>query len=86
MRTTLAINGAPEIILEKAVKLGVAKSRTDAIRLGILSLNKEYSLVKDIEMELVAKKIAQEKETLKANNQNYLNKKEALKKYSAFLK
>jgi len=84
MRTTLAIEGAPEAIIEKAVKLGVARSRTDAIRLGILSLNKEYCLIKDLEMELVAKKIAQEKEEMKKNKQKYLSKRKALSKYSAF--
>ena len=81
MRTTLAIDGAPEAILEKAVKLGVARSKTEAIRLGIFALNKEFSLIKDLEMELVARKIMQEKAEMKAKGERYLTEEEALGKY-----
>jgi len=81
MRTTLAIDGAPEAILEKAVKLGVARSKTEAIRLGIFALNKEYSLIKDLEMELVASKILKEKAEMKAKGERYLTEEEALGKY-----
>ena len=81
MRTTLAIDGAPEAILEKAVKLGVARSKTEAIRLGIFALNKEYSLIKDLEMELVARKIMQEKLEMKKKGERYLTEEEALKPY-----
>jgi len=81
MRTTLAIDGAPEAILEKAVKLGIARSKTEAIRLGIFALNKEYSLIKDIEMELVARKIMQEKAEMKKKGERYLTEEEALGKY-----
>ena len=41
MRTTLEFEGAPEIILDKAVELGLARSKTEAIRMGIFALNKE---------------------------------------------
>ena len=82
MRTTLAINGAPELILAKAVELGLARSKSEAIRLGIFSLNKEYSLIKDLEMELVAKKIMKEKAEMKANGKKLLTLDEALKPYA----
>ena len=85
MRTTLAINGAPELILSKAVELGVARSRSEAIRLGIFALNKEYGLVKDLEKELVAKKILKEKAEMKAKRQDYLSEKEALAPYKHLL-
>ena len=86
MRTTLAIKGGPELILAKAVELGIARSRSDAIRMGILSLNKEYGLIKDLEMELVAKKIEQEKAEMKAKGQRYLNDEEAMRPYKHLLK
>jgi len=82
MRTTLAINGAPELILAKAVELGLARSKSEAVRLGIFSLNKEYGLVKDLEMELVAKKIMKEKAEMKAKGKRFLTLEEALKPYA----
>ncbi|MBS3058749.1 MAG: hypothetical protein J4478_05105 [Candidatus Diapherotrites archaeon] len=54
VRTTVAFEGVSELILEKAVQLGLARSRTEALRMGIFALNKEYNLVKDIEQELLA--------------------------------
>jgi len=47
-------------------------SKSEAIRLGIFSLNKEYSLIKDLEMDLVAKKIMKEKAEMKAKGECYL--------------
>jgi hypothetical protein len=86
VRTTLAINGAPELILAKAVELGLARSKSDAIRLGIFSLNKEYGIVKDIESELVARKIIKEKAEMKARGERYLTEEEALQPYKHLLK
>ena len=80
MRTTLDIAGAPELILAKAVELGLATSKSEAVKMGIFSLNKEYNLVKDFEVELVAKKIASEKAAMKSKNERYLSEDEALKK------
>ena len=81
MRTTLKFEGVPELILEKAVELGLARSKTDAIRMGIFALNKEYNLVKDIELEMVGKKIGKEKEEMKRKGQKYIDKETALAKY-----
>ena len=81
MRTTVSFKGVPEMILEKAVELGLARSKTDALRMSIFALNKEYKIVKDIELELVSRKIEKEKEEMKRNNQTYLDKEDALTKY-----
>ncbi len=81
MRTTLEVKGAPNAILEKAVELGVARSKTDALRMGIFSLNKEFNLVKDLEMELVARKIMKQEEEMKRKGLKYLSENEALAKY-----
>ena len=81
MRTTLSFEGLPELILEKAVELGLARSKTDALRMGIFSLNKEYHLVKDIEDAMVARKLEEEEEEMKASGKKSLSEKEALSKY-----
>ena len=81
MRTTLAFEGATEVILEKAVKLGLARSKTDALRLGVLALNREYNLVKDLEEELVARKLESEEKEMKRKGERYLSEEEALAEY-----
>ena len=81
MRTTLSIKGMSEVVVEKAVEVGLARSKTDAIRLGILSLNKEYHLVKDVEMEMVARKLKQEEAEAKRKGTKFLSKEEAFAKY-----
>jgi len=81
MRTTLQFEGVPEVILDKAVELGLARSKTDAIRMGIFALNKEYNLIKDIELEMVGRKIEKEKSEMKAKGQKYINLDEAMSKY-----
>ncbi len=81
MRTTVAIKGTPELILEKAVDIGLARSKTDALRMGIFALNREYKLVKDVELELVARKIVREKKEMTRKGERYLSEEEALAKY-----
>ena len=81
MRTTLEFEGIPEVILAKAVELGLARSKTEAIRMGIFALNKEYNLVKDLELELVGRKIAKEKAEMERKGQKYLSEDEVKKKY-----
>ncbi len=81
MRTTLEFEGLPELILQRAVEIGLARSKTDALRMGILSLNKEYGLVKDIERELAERKLEDEEQEMKRPGKRYLSEKEALSKY-----
>ncbi len=81
MRTTVQLKGMPNIILEKAVELGVARSKTDAIRMGVFSLNKEFNLVKDLEIELVARKIEKQEAEMKRRGLKYIDEETALAKY-----
>lgn len=71
----------PELILQKAVELGIARSRTDALRQGVFSLNREYCLVKDAEAELVERKLRAEEAEMKKAGTKYLSEKQALSKY-----
>jgi len=57
MKTTIEITGFPELVLERAVELGIARSKTDALRIGILELNDKFRLVQNVEDELVVKKM-----------------------------
>lgn len=81
MRTTLEFVGFPEVILQKAVDLGIARSKTDALRMGIFALNKEFHLVENPEAALVAKKLEQEEKEMKKKGTKYLSEEQALSKY-----
>jgi len=81
MRTTVEFEGVDELILNKAVELGLARSKTSALRMGIFALNREYKLVKDIELELVERKIMKEKGKMNKKGEKYLTEEKALAKY-----
>ena len=81
MRTTLQFEGLPELILQKAVDYGIARSKTDALRMGIFSLNNEFNLVKDVEEEMVEHKLAEEEKEMKRSKTKYVSEEKALSKY-----
>ena len=77
----MEFEGTTELILKKADELGLARSKTDALRMGVFALNREYKLIKDIELELVSRIIKDEKKTMDEKGEKYLSEKEALDKY-----
>lgn len=85
MRMSVSTDGFIDLVLNKAVELGIAKTKNEALRMGVLSFNKEYGIVKDIELELVAKKLEKEEAEMKRKNKKYLSEKEAMKKYKHLL-
>jgi len=89
MRTTIEIKGLPELILEKAVSTGIARSKTDALKVGILIMNDKYKLVDNVkeidDPKLIAAFKRKEKD-MKANKQKYITHEEVMKKYGHLLK
>lgn len=85
MRTTIELKGVPDLILDKAVRTGLARSKTDALRMGIFSLNEKYGLVKDVEQELLVRRLELDhQENLHLGR--YLSEEEALAPYQKILK
>ncbi len=75
---------AQDLILDKLTKMGIFKTRSEAIRAGIMGLNKEYNLFKnaqDIEDELVVKKMLKIQEEDKRGKRNYVTLREFQKKH-----
>lgn len=85
MRMSVSTDGFMDVVLNKAVKLGIAKTKNEALRMGVLSFNKEYGIVKDIELEMVAKKMQKEQELMKKKGQKYIPYDKAMKKYKPLL-
>jgi Arc/MetJ-type ribon-helix-helix transcriptional regulator len=75
---------AQELVLEKLTKTGIFKTRSEAIRAGIMGLGKEYSIFKtaqEIEDELVVRKMQRIDEEIKAGKRKVFTEEEVKKKY-----
>ncbi|OIO25008.1 hypothetical protein AUJ14_05205 [Candidatus Micrarchaeota archaeon CG1_02_55_22] len=81
MKTTIEIAGYPEIVLERAVELGIARSKTDAIRLGVLALNQVYHLLDNAEDEMVVRKMQRMEAENEAAGRKLETLEDVLKKY-----
>lgn len=73
-----------EMVVDKLTEAGVFKTRSEVIRAGILGLGKEYGIIgslKEIEKELVARKLKKEASDMKRKKKAYLSEDAALSKY-----
>ncbi len=62
METVVRFEGVPEYILDSLVSMGYFRTKTEALRAGVLELGKEYGILdnpKAIEDELAARKAAE---------------------------
>ncbi|MCC7552259.1 hypothetical protein KO317_01170 [Candidatus Micrarchaeota archaeon] len=58
MHITVNFEGYIEDIIENAIQKGLAKTKTEALRLGVLELNDRYGLLKnDTELSMLKKKL-----------------------------
>ena len=76
MNVNVKFSGAVEDILEAAVKLGYASTKTEALRLGALELNNRYNLLTQREDEqdiavadAIMERVAKGKERLYSESQ-----------------
>ena len=82
MKTTIEMTGYLEQVLQKAVDVGLARSKTDALRIGVLELNHHYNLVEEAsETDLVVKKMIKLDQETKAGKRKILSEDDVFKKY-----
>lgn len=82
--TLVRFQGAQEVILDKLTELGIYKTRSEAIRAGILELGKEFKVFKnaqELEDELVARKMLKIDNEIKQGKRKIISEKEVAKKY-----
>ena len=75
---------AQELVLDKLTRTGIFKTRSEAIRAGIMGLSKEYTLFKsaqEIEDELVVKKMIKISNEIKEGKRRTFTEEEVKKKY-----
>jgi len=51
MNMNVKLTGIPEQIMQGAIKAGLAKTKTDALTLGLLELEHKYKLLEQLEDE-----------------------------------
>ena len=82
--TLVRLGGAQEIVIERLTKAGIFRTRSEAIRAGILQLGKEYNVFKglrDIEDELVARKMLKISDEVANGKRKLLSEAQVKKKY-----
>jgi hypothetical protein len=68
--------GIPEQIIASAMKLGIAKTKTDAIMLGLLALGDKYSLLERLEDEEDVREAKRILADVKSGKEKYIGAKE----------
>jgi hypothetical protein len=79
MYATVKFEGVIDKILEKAVQSGLAKTKVEALRMGVLELERRYNLLRT-EDEFAVKKMQQIDKELKLGKRKVLSEKEAFGK------
>lgn len=83
MEAVVRFDGAVAVVLEKLVDMGYFRTRSEAIRAGVLELGKEYNLLKspqEVEDELVVRKLQRVEEEAKKKNVKFVSLDDALKR------
>ena len=83
--TLVRFEDAQEHIIEKLTALGIFKTRSEAIRAGILELGRFYGVfknVKELEDELAVRKMSKISKELKTGRRRLLTEKEVKRKYA----
>ena len=83
MNMNVRLEGIPEQIIASAMKLGIAKTKTDAIMLGLLALGDKYSLLERLEDEEDARDAERILREEKAGKRKLYNAKEFEKRTGA---
>lgn len=80
----MRFDGAVAVVLDKLVDMGYFRTRSEAIRMGVLELGREYGMLntpQEIEDELAAMKMQRLDEETKAGKRKLLSEKDVLRKY-----
>ena len=82
--TLVRMEGTQQLILEKLVKRGYFKTKSEAIRAGVLELGKEYGILKnarEIEDELVVRKMMKISQEIREGKRKTFTLEQVKKKY-----
>lgn len=84
MEAVVRLDGAVADVLERLVGLGYFRTRSEAIRVGVLELGKEFNVLRDpqeLEDMMAAAKMEKIDGEIKSGKRRVLSEDEALGKY-----
>ena len=84
MEAVVRFDGAVADVLDRLVSFGYFKTRSEAIRIGVLELGKEFRVLREpqaLEDELVLQKMKRVEAEVKSGKTKMLGEKQALAKY-----
>lgn len=84
MEAVVRLDGAVAIALEKLVDFGYFRTKSEALRAGLLRLANDYDLLSDrheLEDELAIKKMQRIDSDIRSGKIKLMSKEQALKKY-----
>lgn len=73
VETVIRLDGAVELVLNRLIELGYYKTKTEAIRAGLLELGREYSLIGGGEARLVSERIAEMKAEIRSGRKKVIS-------------
>ncbi len=76
MNMNIKLAGIPERIIEGAIHAGLAKTKTDAITLGLLELENRYKLIEQLEDEEDVREVRRIEREIKQGKQKLHSQKE----------
>ncbi len=83
VETVARFEGVTELVLERLVSLGYFRTRTEALRAGVLNLGREYSMLenaREMEDELAVRKMQKISEEIDAGKRKLIPLAQVLKK------
>lgn len=84
METLIKMSGVPEDVLNLLIARGYFKTKTEAIRAGVLELGKEYHILRspeELEAELAALKMKKISKEVKQGKRKVLSEEQVKKSY-----
>jgi len=84
LEAVVRLDGAVADVLERLVDLGYFRTRSEAIRVGVLELGKEFNVLRnpqELEDMMAARKMKQVDAEIKSGKRKVLSEDEALGKY-----
>ncbi len=84
MEAVVRLDGMVEGVLGELVDRGYFRTRSEALRAGVLKLGMEFDLIahlQEVEEKMVAAKLSQEEGEMRRAKKKYLSESEALSKY-----
>jgi len=84
METLIKMEGMPEKVLIALLHKGYFKTKTEAMRAGILALGEKHKVLEEIreqELETVAQKLLKEEKNMRKKGLKFITNDEVKKKY-----